>query len=440
MNEFFDRVDGYRRQNFTTSEMGPLKNMFLRFKRVIIAFFVFVVLFVFVIIRLISIYNETPVRGETEWYQQQQFYLKYIRNSQHTYDISFISDDDKLSRRNPDKLVFSSTMLSGKLKAVFKRNSGAISHYELTLYEDNALEVSTTYNEKGRGAEFSDLCNYRDKLLAFDDRTGIIFWYNRANNKMIPYVVLIEGNAIDSDKGQKTEWAFVAPSFYNNGKRKDHDAIYIGSIGKEWTDPKTGEIQNFHNQWVKIVEINPPKSSEYGNADLTLTDVKNVNDYSETIRVEHLNVRENLFEVMRKKTDALNPGYIVHEAACYNSKYNNWWFLPRRHSHETYNEDADERAGTDLVFVINSTDPFHATAAENEAKMDVRHIGVYNNTRGWSSCKFLPYQEDHLLAIRSMEVNNVVATYATVIDITTNKILLPETFLGWKKYEGVEFI
>jgi len=39
-----------------------------------------------------------------------------------------------------------------------------------------------------------------------------------------------------------------------------------------------------------------------------------------------------------------------------------------------------------------------------------------------------------------MEVDDVVATYVTVIDITTNRILLPETFLGWKKYEGVEFV
>jgi len=440
MNEFFDREDGYRRESIHVGQFGLLKNIFVRFKRQIILFFVIVVIFIVIVIKMSAGDSNIPSGDQNNWYKQQLFYHKYASGKKkHVYDISFISDDDKNSRQNPDKLVFTSTLLRGKLRPVYDESATKVTKYNLELLKDLAQNVTTSFNEKGRGAELSDLCNYRNKLLAFDDRTGIVFWYNSDINKMIPYIILIEGNAIDGDKGQKTEWAFVAPGFYNNGKRKERDVLYVGSIGKEWNDPKTGEIVNLNNQWVKIIDIIPPDSKEYGKNEM-ITDGKGVNDYAETFRIEHVNVRDNLYEVMRKITDATNPGYIVHEAACYNSKYNNWWFLPRRHSREPYNEKADEHAGTDMVFVINSTDPFHATAAQNEANMEVRHLGVYNNTRGWSSCKFLPYQEDHLLAIRTMEVDDVVATYATVIDITTSKILLPETFLGWKKFEGVEFV
>jgi len=440
MNEFFDRGEGYRREAIPTNALGVFQNFLIRFKRHIIAFFVIAILFIIVVVKLSSGISEGVKKDTSDWYSQQQFYWKYNKKTIQSYDISFISDDDKKSRRNPDKLVFTSTLLHGRLKPFVDGASNTPKKYYLELNEGLTRDVSTTFNEKGRGAELSDLCNYGNKLLAFDDRTGIIFWYNSAINKLIPYIVLIEGNAIDGDKGQKTEWAFVAPGFYKNGKRKERDVLYVGSIGKEWNDPKTGAIVNLNNQWVKIIDIIPPNEKEYGNADMTKSDGKDVNNYAETFRVEHVNVRDNLYEVMRKVTDAVNPGYIVHEAACYNPKYRNWWFLPRRHSHERYDEKADEHAGTDIAFVINNTDPFHATAAENEAKMEVRHLGVFNNTRGWSSCKFLPYQEDHLLAIRSMEVDDVVATYATVIDITTGKILMPETFLGWKKYEGVEFV
>ena len=456
MNEFFDKDERFRREGTTAvGRVGLVRSVLARYRTEVIAFFMVAVLFVVAVARLSqgAAARRDPAAGMEEWYPQQAFYRKYYRVRRPTYELSFISDDDRKSRRDPARLAFTSTLLRGRLRPVVGADAGAgagtgVEGYELELREELAQNVTTTYNENGRGMELSELCNYRDKLLAFDDRTGLVFWYSKAANKMVPYVVLVEGSALDGDKGQKTEWAFVAPGFLRGGQRKGRDVLYVGSIGKEWNDAKTGAIVNRNNQWVKILDIRPAPAPEYGAGGATAatgaagTDGSNaeVQDYAEVVTVEHVNVRENLYEVMREQAGALHPGYIVHEAACYNRKYRNWWFLPRRHSREPYSEAADEHAGTDLAFVVNTTDPFHATAAENAAHMQVRHLGVHNSTHGWSSCKFLPYNEDHLLATRSVEVNDVVATYATVIEITTGRILLPETFLGWKKYEGVEII
>ena len=442
MNEFFDKDERYRREGVTaTSRVSVVRSVLARYRTEVIAFVVLAVLFVVAVAKLSA---GDATTGTEHWYAQQSFYRKYYRARRPTYELSFISDDDRDSRRDPARLAFTSTLLRGRLRPVGDEGRGAAG-YELEVREDLAVNVTTTYNENGRGMELSDLCNYRDKLLAFDDRTGLVFWYNKAVNKMIPYTVLVEGSALDGDKGQKTEWAFVAPGFLRGGRRKDHDVLYVGSIGKEWNDPATGAIVNLNNQWVKILDIQPAPVGEYGGGTTGVgtsagADGKAVRDYAEVVTVEHVNVRDNLYEVMRQQAGAQHPGYIVHEAACYNRKYRNWWFLPRRHSREPYSEQADEHAGTDIAFVVNTTDPFHATAAENAAQMQVRHLGVHNSTHGWSSCKFLPYNEDHLLATRSVEVDGVVAAYATVIDITTGRILLPETFLGWKKYEGVEII
>lgn len=449
MNEFFDKDEKYRREGTTvTSRVGVVRSVLSRYRLEVLMFFVVAVLFVLGVAVLSRGARDdaaaAAAAGMQHWYAQQSFYRKYYRVRQPTYELSFISDDDRDSRRDAARLAFTSTLLRARLRPAGGGSAGGgrggADGYELEVREDLARNVTTTYNENGRGMELSDLCNYRDKLLAFDDRTGLVFWYNKAANKMVPYAVLVEGSALDGDKGQKTEWAFVAPGFLRGGRRKDHDVLYVGSIGKEWSDAQTGAIVNLNNQWVKILDIQPAPAGEYGAGGAAAADGGAVRDYAEVVTVEHVNVRDNLYEVMRQQAGALHPGYIVHEAACYNRKYRNWWFLPRRHSTAPYSEQADEHAGTDIAFVVNTTDPFHATAAENAAHMQVRHLGVHNSTRGWSSCKFLPYNEDHLLATRSVEVDGVVATYATVIDIATGRILLPETFLGWKKYEGVEII
>jgi soluble calcium-activated nucleotidase 1 len=127
-------------------------------------------------------------------------------------------------------------------------------------------------------------------------------------------------------KGFKIEWASV----------KD-DLLYVGSIGKEWNNGES--ITNRNPQWVKVIDSQG--------------------------RLQHLNWESN-YEKLREATNSKFPGYMVHEAAQWNPLRKEWIFLPRRHSHEAYDEAADESRATNLML----------TTDENFTKVKVTKLGV----------------------------------------------------------------
>ena len=63
--------------------------------------------------------------------------------------------------------LFKSVFLPGVLKRTGSK------HYDITFETPRTLV--TKHNEAGRGAEFSELTIYNDRLLTFDDRTGDVF-------------------------------------------------------------------------------------------------------------------------------------------------------------------------------------------------------------------------------------------------------------------------
>ena len=71
---------------------------------------------------------------------------------------------------------------------------------------EETREIKTHHNEAGRGAEFSELQVYHDRLLTFDDRTGEVFEIrNNADGKssyVVPRFIVTEGEG-DTDKGMK---------------------------------------------------------------------------------------------------------------------------------------------------------------------------------------------------------------------------------------------
>jgi len=72
--------------------------------------------------------------------------------------------------------------------------------------------------------------------------------------------------------------------------------------------------------------------------------------------------------------------------------------------------------------------------------LQVLHVGNIIPTHGFSSFKFIPGSSDKvIIALRSEENKGATATYIMGFDIT-GKILLPETKIADKKYEGFEFI
>ena len=71
--------------------------------------------------------------------------------------------------------------------------------------EDSATRtLKTKHNEAGRGAEFSELTIFEDRLLTFDDRTGDVFEILNKNSGtdsfVAPRYIITEGEG-DTDKG-----------------------------------------------------------------------------------------------------------------------------------------------------------------------------------------------------------------------------------------------
>ena len=227
-------------------------------------------------------------------------------------------------------------------------------HYsgEYSVEWDSEKDVlMTQIAEKGRGLELSELAVFNEKLYTIDDRTGIV--YQIRNKKVTPWVILPDGDGSVS-KGFKGEWMTV----------KDN-TLYVGGLGKEWTTP-TGELVNFNPQYVK--SIGPSGD------------------------VVHHNWR-HAYDGVKMALGIKSPGYVIHEAVMWSSVKQRWFFLPRRASHEKYDDQADERRATNVLLSCN----------EHFDDFTVTRIGKLIPTHGFSSFKFVPgTNDDAIVALRSV--------------------------------------
>lgn len=65
-------------------------------------------------------------------------------------------------------------------------------------WEDEAVTLSSQLGMKGRGMELSELVTFDGRLLTVDDRTGLVYFFER--DKVYPWVILMDGNG-KSSKG-----------------------------------------------------------------------------------------------------------------------------------------------------------------------------------------------------------------------------------------------
>ncbi|CAL7940855.1 unnamed protein product [Xylocopa violacea] len=248
--------------------------------------------------------------------------------------------------------------------------------------------LTSSLTMKGRGMELSELVTFDGHLLTFDDRTGVI--YIIEGEEVYPWVILMDGNGKNT-KGFKTEWATV----------KDEN-LYVGSVGKEWTTP-SGEFIHNNPLWIKIV-------SPHG-------------------EIQSLNWISN-YKRLRQAINIEYPGYMIHESGVWSDIHKTWFFLPRRCSHERYNETKDETMSCNILL----------TADENFVDIKVTKVGNLVPIRGFSSFKFLPDSRDSIIvALKTEEYQGQTATYIMAFTIEGN-ILMPETKVVDKKFEGLEFI
>lgn len=312
-------------------------------------------------------------------YAHQQSYLKYDSRS-HVYNISVISDKDKDSRNGNS---WESILQSGILSRNSKTGDYSINWYDQT-------HIRSKMNEDGRGMELSDLTYYNNQLLTFDDRTGIVYEVDAEKSQAIARHILVDGNGRNS-KGFKCEWSTV----------KD-GVLYVGGLGKEWTNPE-GEVISRDPQYVKTIDSNG--------------------------HIEHVNW-VTVYESLREATGTLSPGYLIHEAVRFNPAQRRWYFLPRRVSTEMYNDQLDERRGSNTVISMN----------EYFEDIKVFPLGDKIPSHGFSAFAFVPYREHEIIALKTEELEGTIATYITAFDLETQNVLLEETKIGDVKFEGIEFL
>lgn len=119
---------------------------------------------------------------------------------ENVFRFAAVTDLDQLSKfEDGDKIKFRSYLLPGTLT----RSDDGTSY---SIEMEESREIVTGHNEAGRGAEFSELQIFNNRLLTFDDRTGEVFEIrNNADGDssyLVPRFVVTEGEG-DTDKGMK---------------------------------------------------------------------------------------------------------------------------------------------------------------------------------------------------------------------------------------------
>nr|XP_057902150.1 soluble calcium-activated nucleotidase 1b isoform X1 [Doryrhamphus excisus]XP_057902152.1 soluble calcium-activated nucleotidase 1b isoform X1 [Doryrhamphus excisus] len=297
------------------------------------------------------------------------------------YSIGVIADLDTASRSSKDQTWFS----------YMKRGHVTVSPSADRVdveWDEETITLETHLAEKGRGMELSELVVFNGHLYSVDDRTGVV--YRIQGRQAIPWVILPDGDGSVS-KGFKAEWLAV----------KD-ECLYVGGLGKEWTTT-SGEVVNDHPEWVKVVGYHGDTEHE---------------DW-----VPHYNA-------LRSAAGIKPPGYLIHESAAWSERLQRWFFLPRRASHERYDETADERRSTNLLLSCQA----------DFSDITAQRVGPFNPTHGFSSFKFVPDTDDQIiLALKSEEDGGKIASYMIAFTLD-GRVLMPETKIGDVKYEGLEFI
>lgn len=304
--------------------------------------------------------------------------LKYSPTSLE-YSIALVSDMDTDSKRE-------GKWISILKKGVLHRNPKT-GNYTVTWTSET--ELSSKFSESGRAMELSALVYFNGRLLAFDDRTGLVL--DVQNDEAVPVTVLMNGDGTKS-KGFKTEWATV----------KDN-VLYVGSMGKEWTN-NDGEILNEDPEWIKMID------THWG--------------------VQHQSWVP-VYNALRVFTRTTHPGYLLHEAVTWNEHYRRWFFLPRRFSREPYNEVHDELRGSNIVISCD----------EKFEDIQSFRVGDLIPTHGFSAFKFMPHRPDEIVALKTKEFQGSIDTYIMVFNLE-GKILMEETKLPSLgiKFEGLEIV
>ncbi|KAJ1613168.1 apyrase and calcium-activated nucleotidase SCAN-1-like protein [Cryptosporidium canis] len=254
------------------------------------------------------------------------------------------------------------------------------------------VELNSGYNEFGRGMELSELISFNGMMLSGDDRTGIIFEIIGDGEGVAPRYILSEGNGKTS-KGMKIEWMAVRDGI-----------LWVGSFGKEFVS--NGVIEKRDNMWVATID----KRGSISRFNWS-----------------------SVYDKIRNSLGTQYPGYCIHEAVAWSHLMRKWIFLPRRVSFYEYDEEKDEKRGSNKMIILS----------DDLEVLEVIEVGSIIPERGFSSLKFLPGSFDQIIvAIKSVEdsKNNLQKSFITIFTINGEVLLDDLEVPGNYKYEGIEFV
>ena len=300
----------------------------------------------------------------------------------HKYRLAVVADPDKAGKRGEEWVSF------------FREGELLIQGDSVEVSWGQEQEISNNLAAGGRAMELSELIMFEENLLAMDDKTGVVYKLLKEWPGVIvpvPWVILSNGPG-NRTRGFKAEWSTVV------GER-----LVVGSQGTEWRSKSGGDVMHRDRMWVKMI------SSEGA--------------------VTHHNWTDS-FLAVSEAAGISSPGYLVHEAVCWSDLRREWTFLPRRMSHSGYDPLTEESLGANIMVI----------ADENFTTLRTITLGDSSPGRGFSSCKFLPGTEERLLVgLRTEEEGERLESFVTVFSVE-GEVLLSDTKIGDRKYEGVEII
>ena len=238
------------------------------------------------------------------------------------------------------------------------------------------------------------------------------------------------------NKPLKCEW-----STQKDGK------MLIGSTGKERTDDD-GARASASNRWLPASL--PPSALPRPHLPLLRPShspptagnvvhqgemwVKSIDPSS--LSVAHLDWRP-LYNSLRAAAHCPHgAGYMIHEGCRWSDVHKRWFFLPRKLSREPYDEVKDCSKCVNLMLSC-SEEP----DASGEGVIMQPYL-TKSDLRGCSDFLFVPGTNDcHIFLIRTEEsLDNVVSTYASVIDLQARCLMAEVKIATERKYEGAAWV
>jgi soluble calcium-activated nucleotidase 1 len=309
--------------------------------------------------------------------------LERYDESTSDYLLAIITDEDQAAKVELEsgEFAWTSTLRYDRLKRRVSPTGRVTYHLEVIPAEEGGEHrLMSLFAEGGRGAEFSELVKFRDRLMTFDDRTGLVCEI-RNESQLIPRQILMTGSGDEAFKGFKSEWA----TLYG-------DQLVVGSHGRKRKQ-----------KWVKILDYG------YG--------LQSV-DWSERYA--------RLCEAVGVGAE----GYLTHEAAEWHPYRREWLFFPRKVSSRAFDHAFDEReCGGNLLIIAN----------EDFSSIRTVEVGEPCPERGVSSFKLVPGHPDECIALKSIEIGDRVESYLFCFNLA-GEVLQEETFVGHYKCEGIEIL